>query len=424
MTTIVIEKNLMVPMRDGVRLTTDVYRLDGAAPAPVLLTRTPYDKEHTLQGSSTFTILRAVQAGYVVAIQDVRGRYASEGTFNAHIQEGNDGADTVNWLATQPWSSGVVGGFGGSYLGCTQWLAAREQPAALRALAPSVNPADMYNECSYQGGVKVLHDLRWVVGSIIPGELRRRAARGEAVPDPGAPFDLDSVFSELPLGSHPLIPEAAPFYAEWLEHETADTYWEPTSPLCWYEQVATPVFNIGGWFDAFLWSALQHYQGMRERGGTDTARRNQRLVIGPWTHMNFTGSFPEREFGASASSDAIDLTGMQLRWFDRWLKNEENDVEHEPPVMIFVMGLDQWRTASDWPLPDTQFRPYFLHSAGQANSLQGDGTLSEQKPGDERPDVYLSDPLRPVPTVGGQVILPGGNAAGPRDQRAVEERCD
>ena len=424
MTTILIDKNVMVPMRDGVRLATDVYRLDGVPPAPVLLTRTPYDKEHTVRGSTTFDILRAVQAGYAVVIQDVRGRYASEGTFNAHGQESHDGSDTIDWLAVQPWSSGVVGGFGGSYLGCTQWLAAREQPSAFRALAPAVNPADMYNECSYQGGVKVLHDLRWVAASIIPGELQRRVARGEAVPEVGVPFDLDSIFSELPLGSHPLIPEAAPFYAEWLAHATADAYWKPISPVHWYEQVTTPVLNIGGWYDAFLWSALQHYQGMRQRGGTERARRNQRLIIGPWSHMDFSGSFPEREFGASASSDAIDLTGIQLRWFDRWLKEVDNGVEEAAPVLLFVMGIDTWRTEADWPLPDTQYRSYYLHSGGQANTLHGDGTLSEEPPGNEPADVYLYNPMRPVPTVGGQVILPGGNAAGPRDQRPVEGRDD
>ena len=145
MATILIEKNVMVPMRDGVRLATDVYRLDGTAPAPVLLTRTPYDKEHTVSGSTTFDILRAVQAGYAVVIQDVRGRYASEGAFTPHFQESHDGADTIAWAAAQSWSCGVVGGFGGSYLGCIPWLAAREQPQAFRALAPARTPAGTFD---------------------------------------------------------------------------------------------------------------------------------------------------------------------------------------------------------------------------------------------------------------------------------------
>lgn len=140
--------------------------------------------------------------------------------------------------------------------------------------------------------------------------------------------------------------------------------------------------------------------------------------------MNFSGSFPEREFGAAASSAAIDLTGIHLRWFDRWLKGMHNGIDQEPPVMLFVMGVDEWRSETDWPLPDTQYRPYYLHSAGQANTLHGNGALSAEPPGNEPSDVYLYNPLRPVPTVGGQVILPGGNAMGPRDQREVEVRDD
>ena len=140
--------------------------------------------------------------------------------------------------------------------------------------------------------------------------------------------------------------------------------------------------------------------------------------------MNFSGSFPEREFGRGASSAAIDLPGIHLRWFDRWLKNVDNGIDQDPPVMIFVMGVDEWRSEADWPLPDTQYRPYYLHSRGGANRLHGDGTLSIEPPGDEPSDVYLYNPLRPVPTVGGQVILPGGNAMGPRDQCEVELRDD
>jgi putative CocE/NonD family hydrolase len=173
-----------------------------------------------------------------------------------------------------------------------------------------------------------------------------------------------------------------------------------------------------------LWSTFQNYMGMKQRGGTEEARRNQRLIIGPWTHMNFSGSFPERDFGSGGSSAAIDLPGIHLRWFGRWLKGVDNGIDHEPPVMIFVMGIDEWRNEADWPIPDTQYHPYYLHSSGGANTLHGDGTLSTEPPGDEPSDVYLYNPLRPVPTVGGQVILPGGNAMGPRDQRAVELRDD
>ncbi|GIV69427.1 CocE/NonD family hydrolase [Caldilinea sp.] len=422
MTKILIEKNIMVPMRDGVRLATDVYRLEGAGPVPVLMARTPYNKDAILNGGTNFDILRAVQAGYVVVVQDVRGRYASEGEFNPHFQETEDGVDAFAWAAAQPWSSGDIGTFGGSYLGCTQWLPAREQPPALRAMAPAVTFSDLYDGCIYQGGAKVLHDLRWVAAAIVPAEIERRVARGEAIVE-APPLEVEAALHELPLASHPLIRSYAAFYHEWLAHPSADAYWTPASPRAGYDRIMAPALNIGGWYDIFLWSTLENYMGMKRRGATEEARR-QRLIIGPWTHMNFTGSFPDREFGPAASSAAIDLPGIHLRWFDRWLKGVDNGVDQEPPVMIFVMGADEWRTAPDWPLPGTHYRPYYLHSRGGANSLRGDGWLSTEPPGDEPSDIYLYNPLRPVPTVGGQVILPGANAMGPCDQRKVEQRDD
>ncbi len=422
MTRIIIEKNIMVPMRDGVRLATDVYRIEGAPPSPVLVARTPYDKNNVLMGTG-FDIMRAVQAGYVVVIQDVRGRYASEGEFYPMVHETNDGVDTFAWAASQSWSSGVVGTFGGSYLGATQLLPAREGPPALRAMVPSVTFADMYGGCAYQGGAKVLHDLRWVVQDIIPGEIRRRAMRGEQPPEEALP-DVNEALSGLPLAAHPLIAKLAPFYRDWLAHAAADDYWRAISPCSGYEGIVVPVLNIGGWYDIFLGSTFELYRGIRERGGSEAARRYSRVVVGPWTHTNFTGSFPERDFGPSASSMAIDLMGLQLRWFDRWLKGVRNGVEDEPPVKIFVMGVDRWRDEQDWPLPGTQYRSYYLHSGGTANSLRGDGILSTELPADEPADVYMYNPMRPVPTVGGQVLLPGANSMGPRDQREVEVRDD
>jgi putative CocE/NonD family hydrolase len=424
MTTILIDKNVMVPMRDGVKLATDIYRLEGAAPTPVLVARTPYSKDHMVAAGDIFDILRAVQAGYTVVAQDVRGRYASEGTFNPHVQETDDGIDAFAWAAAQHWSNGVLGTFGGSYLGATPWLPAREQPPALRAMAPSITFSDGHEGCSYQGGAKVLHDLRWVVADIVPAEIERRISRGEKPLESEIPLNVDTVLTEIPLATHPLIREYAAFYLDWLAHPTADDYWLASSPQAGYEQISVPALNVSGWYDIFLWSTFQNYMGMKQRGGTEEARRNQRLIIGPWTHGNFGGSFPEREFGWGGSAAAIDLPGIHLRWFDRWLKDVDNGIDQEPPVMIFVMGVDEWRNEADWPLPDTQYRPYYLHSGGRVSVLYGDGVLSSEPPGDEPPDLYLYNPLRPVPTVGGQVILPGGNAMGPRDQREVELRDD
>lgn len=421
---ILIEKNIMVPMRDGINLATDIYRLESPGSAPVLVVRTPYNKDSLTGNNELFDILRAVQSGYTVVAQDVRGRFASEGSFNPHIQETADGVDAFAWAAAQPWSDGQVGTFGGSYLGVTQWLPARQQPPSLKAIAPAITFSEGYEGCSYQGGAKVLHDLRWVAANIVPAERQRRAVAGEQLLESEPPLDVQGALSELPLATHPFIREYAGFYLDWLTHRTPDAYWEQTAVSNHYDRITVPALNISGWYDIFLWSTFQNYQGMRAQGGSETARRNQRVIIGPWTHMNFSGSFPEREFGGGSSAAAIDLPGIHLRWFDRWLKGKDSGVDREAPVMIFVMGVDQWRSEADWPLPDTQYQPYYLHSSGKANTLHGDGALSPQPPGDEPPDVYRYNPLRPAPTVGGQVLLPGGNAMGPRDQREVERRED
>src|SRR6266545_619792 len=248
MTTILIDRNVMLPMRDGARLATDVYRLVGALPAPVLVTRTPYDKEQTVVGGAgvAFDVFRAVQAGYAVVIQDVRGRFASEGEFNPHFQEAHDGVDTIAWAAAQPWSSGIVGGFGGSYLGCTQWMAAREQPPALRAMASAVAPSDMYEGMAYQGGANVFHGLRWAAVMTIE-EIRRRAARGAAPPEGGPSLEVDAVLSHLPLAGHSLLNEYTPWYRDWLAHPTSDAYWRPISPCAGYEQIVAPTLQISGW---------------------------------------------------------------------------------------------------------------------------------------------------------------------------------
>ena len=420
MTTMVIEKNVMVPMRDDVRLATDIYRLEHQVPAPVLVTRSPYNKDGITSGNYGLDVFRAVQAGYVVVAQDVRGRYASDGAFEPMVHETSDGVDTFAWAASQPWSSGVVGTFGGSYLGATQWLPARENPPALKAMVPSVTFSDMYEGMAYQGGAKVMHDLRWVVQDIVPAELRRRAARGETTPAIETPLEVDAALNELPLGSHPLIREAAPFYRRWLTSPATDPLWAEGSPSAGYDRITAPALNIGGWYDIFTWSTLRNFTEMRTRGGSEAARRHQRVIIGPWCHANLTGSFPEREFGPDASHAAIDLGGIQLRWFDHWLKGVDTGADEQPPVKIFVMGIDEWRDEPDWPLPGTRYRDWFLHSGGKANSLHGDGTLSTEPPTSEPPDTYLYDPMRPVPTVGGQVLLPGANATGPRDQRSVE----
>ncbi len=421
MTTFSVTTGVMVPMRDGTLLATDVYRPDGGR-LPALLARTPYDKDGVAGWSDDLDLFRTMRAGYAVVVQDVRGRFASGGSFDAYAQEPADGADTISWVAEQPWCTGDVATFGKSYLGCTQWQTAPEQPPALRAMAPSMTPSDTYEGNVYQGGVNLLHVLRWAVG-LGSSAAAQMAASGEQIPVGWArDFDQDAALAHLPLGDHPGYDRVAPFWPTWIAHPADGPYWRSLSASERYDRVQVPVLNIGGWYDIIPKPALENFRGVRHNGHPLAGKSP--LIMGPWSHVDLSGSFPAREFGAHASRDAIDLDGRQLRWFDRWGKGIANGAEDDGPVTIFVMGTDQWRTESDWPLPDTVWTGYHLHSGGHTNTRSGDGTLSVEAAGAEPADTVLDDPHHPVPTIGGQVLLPGADSVGPKDQSDVEDRDD
>lgn len=430
---IVVEKSLQIAMRDGVRLATDVYRPEAAGSWPTLVMRLPYNKEINSLLNFGFDVMRGAQAGYAIVCQDTRGRYASEGEFNPFFDEARDGADTVAWAASQPWSSGAVGMIGGSYFGATQWTAATEAPPALRAIAPFVTTDQYYDNWAYQGGAFQLgFNLHWTLSSLALGEVVRRMGAGAAKPEEFAELVSaidanDTLYRRLPLAEVPELKDYAPYYYEWLDHPSYDRYWKATAPRESWDRITAPALNVGGWYDLFLGGTIANYQGMKRHGGSEAARRHQRLVIGPWAHGPLAGWFPEESFGLMGGTDAFDLTGLQLRWFDWLLKGEENGAADDKPVSLFVMGVNEWRQEDDWPVPGTEFRDYYLHSSGRANTVQGDGSLSTDAPGDEPEDVYLYDPRNPVPTTGGATFLPGlfiGANAGPRDQRTVERRPD
>jgi putative CocE/NonD family hydrolase len=429
---IVVDKNLMVPMRDGVSLAADVYRPDGPGPFPTLVQRTPYNKEFGLAGFS-FDIMRGVQAGYAVVVQDTRGRWASGGEFNPFFDEARDGADTIAWAAAQPWSTGAMGMIGGSYFGATQWTAATQTPEALRAIAPFVTTDQYYDGWAYQGGAFQLgFNLHWTLSSLALGEVVRRMGTGAATAQDFAALVAavdgnDAGYGRLPLLGLPEVKGLAPYYDDWLSHPSYDEFWRATAPRESYGQITVPALNMGGWHDLFLKGTLANYTGMKAQGGSDASRQYQRLVIGPWAHGPTAGWFPERSYGLLAGTATADITGLQLRWFDWLLKGEDTGLAAEKPVRLFVMGANEWRDEDDWPLPGTEYADYFLHSSGRANTAAGDGGLSTDAPGDEPEDVYLYDPRNPVPTTGGGTFLPGlsiGANAGPRDQRAVEARHD
>lgn len=395
-----IETDVEMTARDGTRLRADVYRPADAGSLPTLVQRTPYDKSQAVRVDAD--VLRLVRAGYAVVVQDVRGRYASEGRFEPFRSEAADGADTIAWAASRPWSSGAVGMIGASYVGMTQWLAASMAPPALRAIAPVVTSADPYDGWAYQGGAFELgFGLQWNAANLASEQL---------ADDPRDRFEAAA--SRRPLRE--LAPDAglAGFHRDWLDHPARDGWWERLVPRERIASVSVPALAVGGWFDLFLRGTLAGHRRMRAHAN------GSRLVVGPWSHVVSGGAFPQRAYGWRAAADAIDPTGLQLRWFDRRLRGIDNGVDREPPVRVFVMGADRWRDADDWPLPGTEWTR--LH-------LGGGGSLLREAPGVDGEDAYRYDPRDPVPTMGGATFLPGQDVAacaGPLDQRAVEQRAD
>lgn len=430
--TLVIEKNVPVRMRDGVVLCADVFRPAAQGKYPVILQRTPYNKNLTTVGFLMFDVIRAAGEGYAVVIQDSRGRYASEGEFYTFRDDIADGYDTVEWCAVQPWSDGNVGMYGASYVGATQWLAAVSQPPHLKAMFPLITASDYHEGWTYQGGAFALgFNESWTMTFLAPDTFQRLM---KTKPELGEKLgkmlqgvdDMCQWFRSVPLKDFPLFGETAPYFYDWLAHPDEDDYWAQWNIEARHHTIRVPACNVGGWYDIFLGGTIRNFVGMRECGATPEARQGQKLILGPWFHTlplnNIAG---EVNHGLSTTSLAMDMDGLHLRWFDYWLKGKKNGILEEPPVRIFVMGENRWRTENEWPLARTKYTKYYLHSGGKANSLGGDGLLSPESPRSEPADVYVADPRNPVPTRGGGLCCwPAAVPGGAFDQRAIEERSD
>jgi uncharacterized protein len=421
-TQVKIEKNVPATMRDGTVLRADVYRPLAPGRFPALLQRTPYSK-NTPRASQTFS--RLAGRGFVVVIQDTRGRYMSDGVAKPH-DEAEDGFDTIAWVAQLPYVNGKVGMFGGSYLATTQLLAATLRPPALVALFPASSYASRY-DMVFQGGAFYLSDgLGWNLGQAL--DVRRRVLTPEANRD--GPADLDDAqekaFREQWLWHVPLksidaleIRRYAPGYFQMLDNPTYDTYWRTFDIEARHNQFQVPAYHLTGWYDTLLTGTLRNFTGLRAHAATDQARRYQRLVIGPWTHARPTlesTKIGDVDFGPNAGLDSQEL---MTRWFAYWLQGADRDVIDGPPVRIFVMGANRWRDEQEWPLARAQSTAYFLGSNGSANTAAGDGMLAPQSSAGSPVDRFVYDPSDPVPT-GAQ----GGYSRTPSDQRDTEKRQD
>ncbi|HTM48314.1 MAG TPA: CocE/NonD family hydrolase [Bryobacteraceae bacterium] len=393
--------NLRVAMRDGVRLSTNVFRPDVKTRVPTVLVRTPYGKGADLAP----TYEPFIQRGYAVVLQDVRGRYASGGVFQPFSQEGPDGYDTLDWIAAQPWSDGKVGMIGGSYLGIAQWKVALHNNPHLKAISPVVSGYDDYRDRFYSpgGAMKLGHRLLWMSLNL--------TAPGFTPPA----FDRFVLHLPLRTSDRAATGKTSEMWQRSAEHPAYDSFWRSMSVRAQIDRVHVPSLAFGGWYDNFAQSDLEAYSALK------AAAEPHRVVIGPWPH-NMSIKFPGADFGAHSS---MPVRAMQLDWMDYWLKGKSSALIASAPVKIFVMGADEWREEREWPLARARPTRYYLSAAKAANSIEGDGRLSSRPPAQQPSDQFVFDPRNPVPTRGGSVCCnPAVFPWGPLDQRPVERRPD
>jgi len=417
-----IEKNVPATMRDGTVLRADVYHPRAPGRFPALLQRTPYSK-NPARAVGEFSALAG--RGFVVVIQDTRGRYMSDGVARPH-DEAQDGFDTIAWVAQLPYVNGKVGMYGGSYLASTQLLAATLKPPALVALFPASSYASRY-DMVFQGGAFYLSDgLGWNLDQAV--DVRRRMLRPQVDRDgPAGLNDAESkLFREQWLRQVPLkmmdaleIRKYAPGYFLMLDHPSYDAYWRTFDIEARHDQFQVPAYHLTGWYDTLLTGTLRNFTGLRAHAASEQARRYQRLVIGPWTHARPTlqsTKIGDVDFGSQAGLDSQELIA---RWFGYWLQDGDPAIIEGAPVRIFVMGENRWRDEQEWPLARARSTAYYLVSGGHANTAAGDGMLGPDSPTGAPRDQFVYDPADPVPT-GAQ----GGYSRTPSDQRDIEKRTD
>jgi putative CocE/NonD family hydrolase len=410
-------------MRDGTVLKANVYRPHGRGPWPTLLARTPYGKD--LAGATSWLDpVRAAREGFMAVVQDTRGRFASNGDWVPFRYEAQDGYDTVQWAARLPGSNGRVGMFGLSYWGNTQWLAATARPPSLCAIAPGLTWSDPQDGGFARGGaVELGVALVWALEQGLDYVSRQDAAADEIRRRIHDLIDeLDHLrergFWELPVPDSPVlrrhgVPELGSIAAL-----TDPTVAERCRIAGRHHDVHVPVLNIGGWHDGFVQGTLDNHAAMQALG------RDSRLIVGPWSHANFSDAIGGLSFGLRAGKDGgpapaagpgEDLTALQLQWFRRHLTPGAASPRTEP-VRTFLMGRNQWRDHSCWPPPGTAEHRWYLHPAGGLSPAAPDGATAA--------DEFVYDPADPVPTAGGQTLLAPRWAAGPVDQRSIEARPD
>lgn len=405
-----VERDVMVPVSDGTRMATDIYFPAGLAQAPVILVRTPYGKKGKgLIGGGSSTERLLAQRGYIVVVQDVRGRYGSEGNFYPFIRDGEDGQDVIAWIEGREWFNGKLGTYGGSYLGATQWF--MSPGMEIDAMHLIVTSPDM-KEVMYTNGE--LHLMTIFFWSSIMGE--HKAAKGAAVK---LAANLDKYISTLPLSeADDKVGRDVDYFNDSLDLSVMSELYQEMGFEDKYDDVQAPAVFVVGWYDMFEGPQLNDFNKLLEQGGGNADKSI--LIVGPWGHgPNGDGTV---DYGEKIKIKDITGPAHLLAWFDYWLKGDKSGVEDWPRVQIFVMGDNVWRDEDEWPLARTRYTNYYIHSGGDANTRGGDGTLTTEPPSADEPrDKFDYDPLDPVPSLGGNNL---GLNLGAYDQSKVEDRED
>ena len=409
-------EQVRVPLRDGAGLAAVVHRPASGEPQPVLLVRTPYSEPM----ARTLPVVPALEAGFAVLVQNCRGTGASDGELRTFENEAADGLDTLAWVLEQPWCNGQVCMFGMSYLGMVQLAVSGHRPEGLVAIAPTVTPDDYRDGLVYrQGAFQLGQGLGWHVlkAAQLIGDA---AARGEDVSARLAAFgalarDMPAAYRALPLSDRPGIADLLPSWRAWLAAENDPGYWQGISYAARRAATAVPGLHVGGWFDLFHRGTLDNYVTITA-GADPEVRANQHLIIGPWSHADTSGVTGEL-FYDGGSAQVIGLEEQQLRFLRESVDGSATSV---PPVQIYVMGANRWRTENEWPLARTDWQTWYLGA---------DGSLGREQPAPGTA-TYVHDPRDPVPTVGGAILMAGSPTGGldwqpgSRDQRGLDDRAD
>ncbi|MCC6427817.1 MAG: CocE/NonD family hydrolase [Phycisphaerales bacterium] len=403
-------------MRDGVNLSANIFRPASPGKRPIILSRTPYNKAGTGKGGVDRR-RKFIEAGYIWVDVDVRGRGDSDGQFRPLFNEGDDGYDTIEWCGRQPWSTGKVGMLGGSYGGYVQLAAAVRQPPSLACIAPTVACPDPFVDGLFMGPTGLPGPICVSWYHYTAGRLNQSSAGS----------DWAKIFKHRPLITlDDAMGMDIPFWNSMIEHAQLSDWWEEARYQNKLDKLTVPCLHISGWYDDEQVSTIINYTQASTKAPPQVAR-NQKLLMGPWPHnANASTKIGNLDFGKDA---VIDMDALLLRWFDRWLKGTQNGIENEKPVRIFLMGANTWRDEETWPILGTRFAKFFIHSAGNANSSNGDGMLSTLMPSSpgalsydsSDADRYTYNPADPVPFITDASFSQVG---GPDDYQQVEKRDD